>query len=416
MVIFNRISLLIIFLGAQLLVPQVVWSQEDHFQKEIPPGNVQRLEVARQLRKNGKIADAIKRLRSLIRDEPNYYRAHYNLALAYVFKKDYDEAIKSFKKALEIKQYSNITDATIYNSIGWFYFLKGNYGKSEEYFKIAMKKENLDLLTIESKQKLFNNIGVLYMNMGELELSKKYWNKSVDEYNSSQARKNLEMLKELKATQKTIREAKKDYYFPVVGSFRTIEEATHFAKRLLKERYKYKAEIYLAENDYYGVTLGGYLSYDDADDRVAYAKSKMKVKDAYVWKSQDWGENLLELEDLEKRGTAVVLAGLYEAIVIHGFRGILGREPDPQASQHYVNFLEDGGSILDFCRTLIASEEYKENRKKLKAHDLAKDYYRAILEREPDPALFEYTVKMIREGRGAEAAAEMLSSREFRRK
>lgn len=81
------------------------------------------------------------------------------------------------------------------------------------------------------------------------------------------------------------------FYFAVVGSFRTLHEAENFANRMQKS-VSYPLEIYLAENNYYAVTLGGYQSSQEASQRVKIAKEKGIAVDAYVWNSAIWGGNL----------------------------------------------------------------------------------------------------------------------------
>jgi len=44
---------------------------------------------------------------------------------------------------------------------------------------------------------------------------------------------------------------------PQMGSFRQLSEAILFAKKLENNGIEFKPEIYLAENDYYAVSLGG---------------------------------------------------------------------------------------------------------------------------------------------------------------
>ena len=52
--------------------------------------------------------------------------------------------------------------------------------------------------------------------------------------------------------------------FPVVGSFIELSEAITFARKLENLGRVYKPEIFLTENNYYGVTLGGYLTLEEA--------------------------------------------------------------------------------------------------------------------------------------------------------
>ncbi len=82
--------------------------------------------------------------------------------------------------------------------------------------------------------------------------------------------------------------------FPVVGSFMELGEAISFANKLEDRGFSYKPEIYLSENNYYGVTLGGYLSLEEAIKRTEYARTKGIAKDAYTYSSINWGDNLFK--------------------------------------------------------------------------------------------------------------------------
>lgn len=81
------------------------------------------------------------------------------------------------------------------------------------------------------------------------------------------------------------------FVFPVVGSFQKLPDAIAFAKRI-KNRVRYRPGVYLTENGFYGVTLGGYLSPAEAKKRVHYARKNGIAKDAYIFRSTFWGENL----------------------------------------------------------------------------------------------------------------------------
>lgn len=81
--------------------------------------------------------------------------------------------------------------------------------------------------------------------------------------------------------------------FPVVASLPTLDAAVAKAQELKNMGLPYETEVYLADNNYYAVTLGGYLTQEEAASRVNYAKNNGIAKDAYVWESTLWGENLL---------------------------------------------------------------------------------------------------------------------------
>ena len=106
----------------------------------------------------------------------------------------------------------------------------------------------------------------------------------------------------------------------------------------------------------------------------------------------------------------------YRVYVLHGYRAILGREADSRGLQDYMEYLEGGGNILDFCRKLIDSPEFRDKSANLPPSDLAHRLYRGILNREPDPGGLPHTIEMIQQGRIAERAAAMLESPEFKNK
>ncbi len=103
----------------------------------------------------------------------------------------------------------------------------------------------------------------------------------------------------------------------------------------------------------------------------------------------------------------------YKVHVNHGYRAILGRDVDPDGLNAYLGFLESGGTLLQFCQSLTASEEFKNNRQSLPAKDLAEGLYREILKRPSDPDGLEGTINAINQGQIAQCAAAMLSSQEF---
>lgn len=83
------------------------------------------------------------------------------------------------------------------------------------------------------------------------------------------------------------------YSFPVIASYKSFDDAAAFARKIQNKESTYTPEIYLSENDYYGVTLGGYLSKQEALKRANYAKNNGIASDAYIRSSHKWSDNLL---------------------------------------------------------------------------------------------------------------------------
>ena len=102
--------------------------------------------------------------------------------------------------------------------------------------------------------------------------------------------------------------------------------------------------------------------------------------------------------------------------VNHGYRGLLGRDADAGGRDDYVNFLNGGGTVLEFCQKLTNSDEFTRKRANLSSEGLARQLYEGILGRKPDEGGLPHTIEMIEKGQTAERAAAMMESEEFKRK
>jgi len=98
----------------------------------------------------GEYDEAIKEFRKALELNPERSEIHYNLGLVLEAKGLLQEAIQEYKKALEL----NPEDAEAHNNLGIVYYKQGNYKKAVEEFKIALSinpdfeiaKKNLKLL------------------------------------------------------------------------------------------------------------------------------------------------------------------------------------------------------------------------------------------------------------------------------
>jgi hypothetical protein len=76
------------------------------------------------------------------------------------------------------------------------------------------------------------------------------------------------------------------YNFPLVGSFQNKTRAVNFANTIIKAgKRKYPVRIYYAGNNWYTVSLGGFLDRQEAIERVNYAKKEKIADDAFIWNS-----------------------------------------------------------------------------------------------------------------------------------
>lgn len=149
----------------------------DKFQTDIDENVVAKLDQAVELRRIGKLNEAIPLLKSITEEQPIYYRAHYNLALAYTDSDHFEDALAAFKQAEELRANEKIDDPTLDNSIGWAYLLEGNYDEASKYFEAAIQQS--DNMSSFSKARLFNNYAQVKIYQGDLATAKLYLEKAI---------------------------------------------------------------------------------------------------------------------------------------------------------------------------------------------------------------------------------------------
>jgi len=193
-------SAIVLLIVACLFVPFPCAAQPvDRFQLSTPPTLVERLDAARVLRQVGRYAESAVALRKILEQAPSYYRAQYNLALLYAFQGKNDDAIAAFDKALVIKEREGIHDASLDNSIGWFYLLRGDFATAERHLQSALAELEVDEGVSDStRSKIYNNLGTLYLYMGELDRASDYLETAKSKFGSELATRNLDMLRDLR--------------------------------------------------------------------------------------------------------------------------------------------------------------------------------------------------------------------------
>lgn len=83
---------------------------------------------------NGDLEQAVRNFNRAIDKFPNFLRAHRNLALAYVQLDDFNNAVSSFVKSIEL----GASDAITYGVLGFSYFQLGRYKSAENAYRTAM--------------------------------------------------------------------------------------------------------------------------------------------------------------------------------------------------------------------------------------------------------------------------------------
>jgi hypothetical protein len=97
------------------------------------------------------------------------------------------------------------------------------------------------------------------------------------------------------------------------------------------------------------------------------------------------------------------------------FRGILGREPDPEGLRHAVAEIQRG-RLESQVRSMCASPEYRAQRQRLPAHQLLDELYQGLLERPSDSSGVRTYLRDVERGRCAEVTLALVRSEEYEAK
>jgi len=165
------------FLILALYANGVEASPTDPFQPSISADQVEIVQDARTDRLNGDANSAIAKLLPIVKKNPQYYSALYGLALSYARLGDESRAISYLKRAEGIRDYENIKDVTIFNTLGWLYLRSSDYDNAEAYLKKAASDEEIN--SRETNGRIFNNLGLLYLTIGQFAQSEKAFQKAM---------------------------------------------------------------------------------------------------------------------------------------------------------------------------------------------------------------------------------------------
>ncbi|MDD1795522.1 hypothetical protein LRP50_20555 [Enterovibrio sp. ZSDZ42] len=87
-------------------------------------------------------------------------------------------------------------------------------------------------------------------------------------------------------------------WFPVIASAYRESDLLNFLEEIGDVNFEYKVAVYKTTDKkgtlVWAITLGGYLEKTEAEARVAYARTSELSPDAYLWKSEKWGENIID--------------------------------------------------------------------------------------------------------------------------
>ena len=134
---FHRLMIIGTLLAAGLAPP--AHAQVDSFQSQVPAAEVRQLDKARMLRKLKRPADAVAVLKPLVVRQPEYFNAHYELGLALSdVIEEIEKSVSALERAAALKRtHPEVTDAHVFNTLGWVYMYTGNTQRAEALFKEA---------------------------------------------------------------------------------------------------------------------------------------------------------------------------------------------------------------------------------------------------------------------------------------
>lgn len=154
------------------------------------PPSVAQLDVARRLKRDEKLPEAIDVLREVVRREPDFFKAQRRLGEYLVERGRHAEAIAHLEQAARIREKEKVGDNGVYNSLGWAYLLHGDYSRSEQ----ALLKARDAQAPLEQRVKVQNNLGYLYMTTGQVEKSRKAFSDAAPNDRSGFAAEQLKSL------------------------------------------------------------------------------------------------------------------------------------------------------------------------------------------------------------------------------
>jgi Flp pilus assembly protein TadD len=152
------------------------------------------IDIAKTQRLRGNYAAAEQILKRVLAEQPDHFRATYNLGLAYSQAGRQEEAIATLSKAATLREKSDVQDFSIYSTLGWLQMQAGDYREAEKTFLIGV--ENKDALKPLSRGLLLNNLGALYLSQGQTAKAEPLFSEAAKNGNNL-ARTNLEVTRAL---------------------------------------------------------------------------------------------------------------------------------------------------------------------------------------------------------------------------
>lgn len=135
---------------------------------------------------------SVRLLEEVVVENPEYYRAHFNLGLAYHELGEYEKSTEAFDRALEIREQQKIDDVTLLNTAGWVSLKNGDFRRAEILLKQA------EALTKGSKTftegAVHGNLGQLYFLTQRFDEAQQHLTIAKNQFGSKEAAYYLDLI------------------------------------------------------------------------------------------------------------------------------------------------------------------------------------------------------------------------------
>ena len=204
-----RIGLMVLILAAALLgshIQPAIAQTADDFGQVVDPVASAEVDRAKKLRMPfGKSPDGARRdakravdiLQAVVAKRPDYYRAQFNLGLAWHEAGDYAKSTQAFEKAMKIRLDRKIEDISLLNSAGWASLQNGDYATAIVRLKMAL--EDIEQGTKATQSSVYYNLGQVYFLTQRFTDAEQYLTKAKNEYGSAQAAETLKLIAKTKS-------------------------------------------------------------------------------------------------------------------------------------------------------------------------------------------------------------------------
>lgn len=150
------------------------------------------MDRAKQLRVAGDLNGAQQIVSSVLKASPGHFRASYTQGLIQLDHGQAQDGVRTLSATVRRLNGQPAPDPTIYNTLGWAQMRLGQYDAAEASFKLGYAEQAR--LPAASRQKLLNNMSLLYRLRGQETTARQYVQEAV-KAGSPQAQVTLKQMK-----------------------------------------------------------------------------------------------------------------------------------------------------------------------------------------------------------------------------